>query len=204
MTTRPVPTAAVILVLALCLLPGFATAQSPTGENDSDLQLGIKTFGSYHGGDLDSIDTTSGKLTVHIPLLSYPQLGRLHLNYSIHYDSPMFTWFNDGIDPPGWLPISSPDTRSAVVRANALVSISRLDTYDPHTGSYLYTNFTVNDPDGESHHMAAMPTSGAATSQLRAIDGSGYYANVTSADWTQNQSPLVYDSNGTVYDSQAG
>ena len=207
MTSRPVLTAVVILVLALCIFPGSAVAQAPPSDTDSDLQVGLKTFGSYQGGDLDSIDTTTGKLTVHIPLLSYPQLGRLHLDYSIHYDSPIFTQFCDNGPPPScsWLPNSGPlhDTATAVVRANVMEAIWRFDITDPHNNNdYLYTTFGVTDADGENHHMAAVMPSSGQTQQLRAIDGSGYYAYVTSANWSQDAPPVVYDSNGTLYDLQ--
>lgn len=55
----------------------------------SGLEQGLKPYGSYHGGDIDSISMVNGSLSVHIPLVSYPQRGgKLHVDYSIIYNTP--------------------------------------------------------------------------------------------------------------------
>jgi len=59
-------------------------AQDPAG-----LEQGIKPYGSYHGGDLDSISMVNGGLTLHIPLASMPQRGgKLSMTFSISYNTP--------------------------------------------------------------------------------------------------------------------
>lgn len=61
---------------------GFAVAQ-----NDPSLDTGLKPYGSYHGGDLDSVSLTNGNLTLHIPLAGYPQRGNLGYTPRIIYNS---------------------------------------------------------------------------------------------------------------------
>ena len=56
---------------------GVAVAQTaPNIEN------GFKSFGSYHGGDLDTVNLQTGNVMFHVPLFSYPQRGgKLSMNY---------------------------------------------------------------------------------------------------------------------------
>jgi YD repeat-containing protein len=50
--------------------------------------LGLQPYVAYHGGGLDSVSTMNGSLTVHIPLISYPQRGSsLALSYSVIFNS---------------------------------------------------------------------------------------------------------------------
>src|SRR5690349_642344 len=73
-------------LIALSLMNVFiASAQ------DASTEQGIKPYGSYHGGELDSINMVNGKLILHIPLISYPQRGsKLHLGFSISYHNPFY------------------------------------------------------------------------------------------------------------------
>src|SRR5690348_15745138 len=68
----------VVLIMSF----GFAVAQ-----NDPSLDTGLKPYGSYHGGDLDSVSLTNGNLTLHIPLAGYPQRGNLGYTPRIIYNS---------------------------------------------------------------------------------------------------------------------
>jgi hypothetical protein len=53
-------------------------------------EQGVKPYGSYHGGDIDIVNLNNSKLELHIPLLSYPQRGRLQLNFELTYQSEMW------------------------------------------------------------------------------------------------------------------
>jgi len=51
-----------------------------------DLITGVHPFGSYQLSDVDSVDLGNGKLSIDIPLISYPQRGgKLGLNFVLHY-----------------------------------------------------------------------------------------------------------------------
>ena len=46
-------------------------------QNNPNLENGVVPFGSYDGGDFDSINLFTGNLAIHIPLFNYPQRGTL-------------------------------------------------------------------------------------------------------------------------------
>src|SRR5713226_8783665 len=71
--------AAVAVILAGSV-PVFA-------QMDPSLETGIKPFGSYHGGDLDSVNLSNGNLTLHIPVADYPQRGDLSYRPRLTYNN---------------------------------------------------------------------------------------------------------------------
>jgi len=81
--------------LSLC-----ANGQAPAYESAS--QSGTVPFESYHGGDIDSVNLATGELTLHVPLVSFPQLGgRLHADYSIVYTTPVVNEVSTNCGPHG-------------------------------------------------------------------------------------------------------
>ena len=119
-------------VIALVMFAsGIAVAQQ-LNDVDPDLQQGLKAFGQYTGGEFDSIDVTTTKLTVHIPLLSYQQLGKLHLNYSIQYDSPSFTQYCFPPDPCsyGLIATTLHDMNSVAAISDLMRIIQGFDSFD--------------------------------------------------------------------------
>jgi hypothetical protein len=145
---------------------------------DSDMAFGLNAFGSYQNGNYDSVDVTTGKLNVHIPLWSYPQVGgKLHLDFSIHYDSPTFYYSC----PQGicdWFPvIARPyDTGTVAVISNLFPSITFQDIFSSH-GIYMYSTWTLTESDGATHHMADLgPTW--PTYSVRAIWSARYFVPV--------------------------
>ena len=48
---------------------------------------GLKPYDSFHGGDLDSVSLTSGGLSLHIPLASFPQRGNLDLSFMVSFSN---------------------------------------------------------------------------------------------------------------------
>jgi hypothetical protein len=54
---------------------------------------GEQPYQSYHGGDIDSINLSNGRLALNFPLLSYPQRGSLHLSFNLMYNNePQHYW----------------------------------------------------------------------------------------------------------------
>jgi hypothetical protein len=68
------------LALFLCAFVVIGLAQDP-----DDIQQGIKAYGTYEGGEFDSVSMTNGNLVLNIPLVSYPQRGKLHFGYYLRY-----------------------------------------------------------------------------------------------------------------------
>ncbi len=75
------------LLLALCALLAlapFAHAQDPQNP-PPNFDTGLKPYGSFHGGDIDTVSMSQGGLSIHIPFLSYPQRGgKLKLDLGIY------------------------------------------------------------------------------------------------------------------------
>ena len=135
-------------------------AQLPA--NDPSLEMGFIPYGSFNGGNIDSISLLSRKLNIRIPLVSYPQRGgRLKMSFSLVYNWPILKYNLDG-------PNCNPQ------RPNTCYQ----DWYiPPHTiklvmdgmpnGPVLGTNvLTIGLPDGSS--TLAIPT---ASSSAITVDG---------------------------------
>jgi hypothetical protein len=53
-----------------------------------DTEVGMKPYGSFHGGDIDQVSLSSGKLILNIPLLSYPQRGgKIKLGFALRWQN---------------------------------------------------------------------------------------------------------------------
>src|SRR5437016_9289183 len=64
----------------------LANAQDVAG-----MEQGLKPYGSFDGGSIDSISMVNLKPNVHIPLLDYPQRGgKLNLGFYISYQNPIY------------------------------------------------------------------------------------------------------------------
>jgi RHS repeat-associated protein len=69
----------------LCLL--LLTAQTSRAQSPTTFDQGVNPYSSLHGGDIDSVVLSNGNLLLHIPLISYPQRGKLHLGFFAAYDN---------------------------------------------------------------------------------------------------------------------
>jgi len=71
-----------------CLLSFCAVLaiQPAHAQQDPELEVGMKPFGSYHGGNIDTVSLFNGQLSLDIPLISYPQRGgKLKLEFHLTY-----------------------------------------------------------------------------------------------------------------------
>ena len=68
-----------LAVLSMLLL---TTVISTSAQQLSLAEQGMLPYRAYEGRDIDSISTVNGSLTLHIPLLSYPQRGKLSASFS--------------------------------------------------------------------------------------------------------------------------
>jgi hypothetical protein len=195
------PSKILIRVLILCsVLFSFAFPAVLRAQTDPALETGLKPFGTYQGSNIDFVNTTTGKVHVHIPLLSYPQRGgRLHADYFITYDSASYTC--ETIQNQHLCATTQVNNvfqqQGAWVQNNAALLSTSTDIYNdpPNDTEYRGTLVTVTDPDGATHRMGAIPASGS-TTQMRAVDGSGYYMNTS--NWSY---PTIYDANGNSYNT---
>src|SRR5258708_2209700 len=88
---------------ALLSLGTFAAATTlAMSQQNPNTDIGSQVAGSYHGGNLDSVSLANGNLSLHIPLISYPQRGKdLSLDFFIRYNNKGFIGFATHDDSGG-------------------------------------------------------------------------------------------------------
>ncbi len=75
-------------VLAFCACLILLCSSVAIAQTTPDVEQGVKPYGSYHGGDIDSVNLSNGNLILHVPLLSYPQRGgQLPFTFYIQYNN---------------------------------------------------------------------------------------------------------------------
>jgi RHS repeat-associated protein len=78
----------VALVVGITLL----CSARVSAQSDPDFETGLKPFGSYHGGNIDTVNLSNGSLNITIPLMSYPQTGgKLKLDFAFRMSN--FSYF---------------------------------------------------------------------------------------------------------------
>jgi RHS repeat-associated protein len=78
------------LVLAFAI--SFQFVASAKAQFASTPQVGISDFATYQHSDVDSVNLSNGNVFVHIPLVSFPQIGdKLHLNFIIRSNAPQWS-----------------------------------------------------------------------------------------------------------------
>jgi hypothetical protein len=156
---------------ALLILSGVcpSLAQDP-----DDLQQGIKAYGTYEGGDIDSVSMTNGNLAVNIPLISYPQRGKQHLGYKLIYNNKNYkqrTMCIAGVCDT-YVDIRSPyPPLKAVFDRDYSVQ----STFIQETGLTVgFNSYSLLSTDGSSHQLACLSLTG---SICEAVDGTGLQGN---------------------------
>jgi hypothetical protein len=93
-------------VLALLLSLLVLNLIRASAQDLGGFEQGIKPYGAYHGGNIDSISMVNGKLTLHISLISYPQRGsKLHSGFSVAYYNPLYQLTDNCLNgPPRCIP----------------------------------------------------------------------------------------------------
>jgi YD repeat-containing protein len=162
-------------------------------QDNDDIQQGVKAYGTYRGGDIDTVSMTNGNLSMHIPLVSYPQRGNMHLSYSLIYSRPNFTetphcnlngcsylyTFTRPTFAPGSSPIVPvPDQGFA----RSVVSVT-------NQSGFLYYSYSLVAPDGAKHQLATR-----SSTDYETVDGTGLYSYIPSAG-----AGFVTDADGTRY-----
>src|SRR6266850_2014233 len=168
-------------------------------QSNGSLENGINPYGSYHGGNIDTVSMTNGNLFLHIPLLSYPQRGgKLTLDFFIRFNAKnwytSFTcfassgtcfgrWFRD--DRYGMNGVE-------VAKDQTLYFKSDVVQVKMQTGGQTFTSDvslrSAVSPDGSSHLVGQ--SSSVFSNIFPAVDGSGY----TPLGFTH-----VIDRNGVRY-----
>lgn len=171
---RPSPSPRAIANLCLALLM-LLCPLSLLSQVDQDIEIGFKPYGSYHGGDLDSINLTNNYPNIHIPLIDFPERGDISYAAIIRYNNQGWSVFpncnsQSGVCSPVWqfkgagvsLDTDTPNSFGAA--QGPLVNPSKILVYRAGTA------------DGSRHLMAQIQSGGVETLDGTAIwyDGTAF------------------------------
>jgi len=198
MRTRSVFALIFALVCTYLFAPS-GSAQTTTPPDDALQSPGISPWQSYQHGDFDSVNVLNGALTLHIPLYSLPQRGRLSLSFSIVANTTVWnTELTDTVLCQNCNFVQGSSYSPSTVR---LVMDQRLDAGSdqfryPANSNTFYNVFWIKDSTGSKHQLGYDAGN---LALLRANDGSGLlYAPGTTTPY----SPFgTGNGNGTIYES---
>jgi RHS repeat-associated protein len=178
---------------------------SAFAQNNPNEEQGLKPYDSFHGGDLDSVSLTSGGLSLHIPLASFPQRGNLDLSFMVSFSNKQ--WYvtparygTNGtvLAPAQWLPM--PNTGAQIVSSTDwwLNTCSQVEM-DPNNPQTLYDwSDSVSSPDGNSHVFGALTgASSPPIFPMRSADNTGLLRPDAHTLILPNGTRYVYPSGST-------
>lgn len=172
--------ACAITTLVLLFAAMAANAQTVAGA-----EQGMKPYGSYEGGNIDSISMVNGSLTLHIPIISYPQRGgKLHMDFYLYYAN---TILKPLATCSAQTHMCSSSTYT-VSRNNGADPISIVSVF-PALGQTSTTSpYTVTTFDGAVHTLLQIGGTG---DNYVSVDATGYFFNPVSG--------VLIDRDGTRY-----
>src|SRR4051812_46707284 len=135
------------VLLLLCTLTMFS-------EENPNLEKGLKPYGTYHGGALDSVSVTNGNLTLHIPVWSYSQRGNVNVNYTLVYNNKSWQLLTPNFCSPvngcvpAWSYTDAATGALDVVLDQGLVQTGKSVRIDASTVVWVYSAKSV---DGSTH-----------------------------------------------------
>lgn len=188
-----------------CFLLGVAfSCRTGLAQTTPDLEAGLKPYGSYDGGKLDTVNLGTGNLTLHIPILSYPQRGKLNLAYDLVYNAeswhpqtlgtPTQTTYVYKYGPGPWTNcrLKGVELVSNLAWCSSTATFAVGASGSPEGGppygtppTSTWTVTTIQDLLGGSHQLAPLP-SGASYPAI-SVDTSGIHADangITTRDGT--------------------
>src|SRR5260370_3260825 len=191
------------LSCVVMLLEVTLEVQRAQAQDDPALETGAKPFGTYHGGNIDSVDLLNLGLNVDIPLISYPQRGgKLKLDFVLHYHNSGAIGYNDCTPEGGCTSQGgSFDHGFDVIES----SLPTMPIYggSPDPSGTIVRNIDVRIalPTGAVHHF--LPTLDAQT--WESDDGSGFQARYASNPQGNNlASATLVGPDGVRYSNPVG
>jgi RHS repeat-associated protein len=173
-------------LLAMAILP-ICLVATAGAQSDPTFETGVKPFGSYDGGNIDTINLSNGMVTLDIPLISYPQRGKLKLDLVLHYQN-----------------LGSYADQTCSTMSNGNNGVAESCTYDS-SGSYQH-GFAPLWQGIPSFQESLAPVPTAPSTQnifvnVAMPDGAVHMLQPTSATtWesTDGSGFQLYNSNGTI------
>jgi YD repeat-containing protein len=194
------------LIIGIVLFIAASVSYGQTTD-DPTMDVGFKPYGSYHGGDLDSINLSNGFLNIHIPVASYSQRGAISYTPQILYNNYK-----------GWsvLPNCSNENTCAPLwqwkGSGVTLNTQSEDVFGAGPGPYVQKSkiivYTGTTSDFAKHQMALTPDGTA-----KSIDGSGLWQNGSAfgvPGYALNRNGVLLnnstleDANGNIFGTPSG
>jgi hypothetical protein len=160
----------------IALLFAALLIQTAMAQQNANLEQGLKPYGSYQGGNVDSVSMTNGNLGLHIPIVSYPQRGgKLRMNFFIRYNNKGWQVQQTGAPPAHVYKQWVWRGASVDIAPDQDLSgrVTTMQVMDQVSGSNVWVHmWDVITPDGASHERD--PLSSGTTAET--VDASGIQA----------------------------
>jgi len=156
----------ILCILCVCCL---LSCVSTHAQDNPAFEIGLKPYGSYHGGNIDTVSLGNGSLAVDIPIISYPQRGgKLKLDFSLHYFNWAYTASQTCFPPPAnrcvWIPNLTVGGMALIENGSVLETVTPAQSL---ANALLY----VVQPDGAAHILGAT-----GTNAMESVDATAYHA----------------------------
>jgi len=188
------------LWLVLAIMCAGVVPVFPQAANEQ----GIKPYGSFHGGEIDSVNLSNHHLELRIPLFSYPQRGgRLKLGFVARFHNAVWNEHTDcaattNICIHQWQFDSQPNVQ--IANENGVPSIDQQLISGGNTGSPVYL-YSVRMADESEHQLGNLAGTIYETVNATGIKWDSSTQTVTMADGSRyaaifGGTPVLEDSNG--------
>jgi len=173
-------------------------------QTNPNFEMGYKPFGTYDESTFDSVSIVNSNLTLHIPLLVYPQRGPLTADTHLAYNGKNWmvtqTCFGSTCtDTWRWNPLSP---QGVFFNSSGGANVA----YAPVVvGKPLGNIFTAYTSDGATHMLYPDAAGG-----YHSVDGTGIWYNGATGSQTgkilmrDGTQPLLVDPNGNWASSYSG
>lgn len=209
-----------ILFISLLIIPLIAAISTTCADAQNNYLYGTgnPTWGVNIPIENGFINVANGNVHIEIPIGSEPQRGGMSYTESVIYDSRIWQIVNTGssysFQPNGGGWTFGGSLNGGQVEEGNIVNGSVPCSGSGGSQGYLQTTYTWIDPSGTSHLFApgiyslyapicpygnTAGISNSATGTAYAVDGSGYFLNVsqaTSGPYNGATFPAVFDQNG--------
>lgn len=181
------------------LLVATIAAQCAWAQDNPDFEIGLKPYGSYHMGNIDTVSLGNGSLSVDIPLISYPQRGgKLALDFHLQYfNSSSYELYVCYTESFGTECVYEPFG----TQGGFAITDKQAFTWGQPSGSpcsiinssWEFCSLPVQNTDGASHLMAPINE---ASTLYRSLDASGILGTSSS---NSSVASAYIDSDGTTH-----
>ncbi len=209
-----------VRLLALTFVFLLARALPLKAQTLAGVEQGIKPYGSYEGGDIDSVSMANGSLTLNLPLISYPQRGgKLNVGFNLVYANPWLQPWASHCNPfnhfcsntgynlvyftdPSTCGYTNPSGGTCGTAMSVPASFARSigEVYQgPQCCPQTVRYFTVTEPDGSVHELGG-------SAPARSVDATGYafWPGTDPNTGTLDTAGRLYDRQGNLYDFTTG